>query len=103
MKINYIKKFGNDGTVYNQTITIEENLIKNFNKMVEVKKRETAKKKIYTDEDLKILNYLDFLKLGNNYSNLTTLKYFINYCFENIPDLQSRKRIKWRNTVIKVI
>ncbi len=103
MKINYLKNFGSDGTVYTQTITIEGNLIKNFNKMVEEKKEEVFKKKIYTEEDLKMLDYLNFLKLGNNYLSLTTLSYFIKYCFENIPDLQFKKRIKWKNTIIKVV
>lgn len=45
MRINYTKNFGNDGTVYNQTITIEENLIKNFNKMVKAKKEKQLKRK----------------------------------------------------------
>lgn len=107
MKINYLKEWGKDGTVYNQTITIEKEHIKKFNEIVKEEKETKSKKFIFTNEDMDILYGLEELKEGKNYTNLTTLSYFIwfykNYIHKSSEKDKDFERILWRNTIINVI
>jgi len=107
LTINYQKEWGNDGTVYTQTITTSKEIIKKFNEYIRKLKEETHKKFIYNNEDMKILYYLEELKEGKNFIGLTQLGYFKGFYIKNIYNPPKRdkdiERILWRNTIIKVI
>lgn len=109
LKINYFKKWGNDGTVYTQTIKTTKEIAKKFNEYVKELKEEATKKFILHDEDMKILYYLEELKDGVNYTRLTTLNYFKTFYIKNVyaPKAPKRdldyERILWRNTIIEVL
>lgn len=107
MKVNYLKEYGTDGTVYNQTITIEKEYLDKFNEIVNNEKIEINKKFLLSSYDMKILSYLENLKEGKNYVTLTTLDYFIKFyrkfIYIPIKDDKNFQRILWRNTVIKVV
>ena len=107
MKVNYLKEWSNDGTFYNQTITIEKKYIEKFNEIVRAKKEEASKKIILSNEDMKILYYLEELKVGKNYTKLTTLDYFMKFYLKYIYEPPKRdknyERILERNTIINVI
>lgn len=102
-KVNYIKKYSKNGTVYNQTLTINFDMAWNFNKYVNELKEKISDHFYYTNEDLKILDYLETINFYNpTFTNLTTLDYFIEFYKENyINGPQKNKffeRIKRRNT-----
>lgn len=112
MKVDYKKHFGNDGTVYNQTITISFKIAYEFNKYIDDLKNETIKKiKInhyFSNEDSKILDYLEKINFYNNtYVSLTTVDYFKKWYFDNVYQAPKKdtfyERIKHRNTIFKVI
>ena len=89
MKINYKKNYGNNGTVYNQTITIDKEFAEKFNRYILDVKNNINYKKCWSDEDLKIFCYLKMLEINTqfetlNYINLTTLDYFIKYYLKTI-------------------
>lgn len=92
LKVNYRKNWGNDGTVYTQTIKTTKEIAKKFNEYIKELKEETAKKSILHDEDMKILYYLEELKDGMNYTGLTTLEYFKTFCIKNIYASKAPKR-----------
>lgn len=106
MKINYLKEWGNDGTVYNQTITIDMETAKKFNEFIRKLKLVACKKFIYSNEDMKILYYLEELKEGKNFTGLTELDYFMKFYLKEIYEPPKRdrdyERILNRNTIIKV-
>lgn len=107
LTIDYKKEFGNDGTVYTQTIKIPFNIAFEFNLYVNELKEKTEKKSFYTSEDLKILDYLMHINFYNKtFINLTTLDYFKTFYIKKIYKPAKRdldfERIKWRNTIIKV-
>lgn len=111
MIINYRKTWGNNGTVYNQTITINKDIAEKFNRYVLDIKNQINNKKSWNDKDLKIFCYLKMLEINTlfetlNYINLTTLDYFIKFYLKTIYEPPKRdktfERIKWRNTIIKV-
>ena len=112
MKINYKKNYENNGTVYNQTITIDKEFAKKFNRYILDIKYKINNKKSWSDEDLKIFCYLKMLEINTqfetlNYINLTTLDYFMKCYLTAIYEPPKRdknfERIKWRNTIIKVL
>lgn len=107
LTINYQKEWGNDGTVYSQTITTTKEIAKKFNEYIKGIKQEIAKKFVYSNEDMKILYYLEDLKEGKNFTTLTELNYFKGFYIKNIyqPPKKDRDiaRILWRNTIIKII
>ena len=107
LTINYKKEWGNDGTVYTQTITISKEIAKKFNKYIEGIKKEISKKFVYSNQDMKILYYLENLEEGKNFTTLTELNYFKGFYIKNIyiPPKKDKdiERILWRNTIIKVI
>ena len=102
-KIDYVKRWGPDGTVYTQTITINKHLKDNFNALLnnpEYKSNLTQYEKSNAEE----------LKDGVNYTNLTTSSLLIEYIKINIYAFKNKdnnfyrlKGDRQRNTIIKVI
>ena len=108
IKINYFKKYGTDGTVYNQTIKIDSKIAENFNEYIKNLKESTTKKFILSNEDMKILYYLEELKNQKNYATLTTINYFKKFYLKNIYENNGKKdlffeRILNRNTIFEII
>jgi len=104
MKVNNQNKWGNDGTHYNQTITINQKTAVLFNNYIEKilneDKKEIEAKRIMTNEQAKREIYLKRLSLGANYLYLTTLFYFMLFLGRHTNE--NIKRIKNRNTIIIV-
>ena len=107
MKINYQKKWGNDGTVYRQTIKIDKDMAGKFNEYVMKIKETLIGKFIYSNEDMKIMSYLEPLENNINYTHLTTLEYFIRFYLKNYINGAKRdkdfERILYRNTIIEIV
>lgn len=104
MKVNYFKKWGNDGTCYTQTITINKDIMFKFNNYVKKEKNKLNNKKIYSNDEMRILYYLETLESGINYTTLTTLRQFIYFYSIYISKKDKNfKRILYRNTIINVI
>lgn len=108
MKVDYKKKWGKDGTVYCQTITIDEKMAVKFNEYVEELKNKIIDKFMVDDNEIKILYNLETLEnYDNNYTNLTTLDYFIKFYLKYVYEAPKKdkdfERIKWRNTIIKIV
>lgn len=110
IKISYQKKWSNDGTFYNQTITIDQKTAVLFNSFVEKildkDKEEIQKNHIITNEQAKRESYLKRLALGANYTYLTTLDYFMKFYLQTIYEPPKKdktyERILNRNTIIFV-
>lgn len=108
MIINYLKHFGNNGTVYRQTIKIDKWLMDYYNNYLNNLKMDIDKhfteKHCYSENDLKIKS-LEPLKKGTNFTNLIHLDVFLQV----INDLNRQgynfdfKRILYRNTIIEVL
>ena len=107
MKINYQKKWGNDGTVYTQTIKINKDMANKFNKYITEIKKTLVGKFIYSNQDMKIMYYLETLENKINYTHLTTLEYFITFYLENYiygaKKDKNFERILYRNTIIEIV
>lgn len=105
LTINYQKEFGNDGTVYTQTIRTSKEIIRKFNAYIEELRESVQNKFILSEEDMKILYNLDLLLNDVNYINLTTLNYFKIFYIKEIYKPCKRdldfERILLRNTIIK--
>lgn len=108
MKIDYKKHFGNDGTVYTQTIKIDEWLKEYYNNYLLKLKIKTDenffKNHSYSEKDLKIKS-IEYLEKGINYTNLIQLDIFlqvINELNKNGYNFNF-KRLLWRNTIIIVL
>ena len=112
MKIDYKKHFGNDGTVYDQTVTIPFDVAKQFNKYVDDLKNEIIRKieinHYWSNEDNKILDYLEKINMNDcTFTTLTTANHFKKWYFDNIYQPPKKdafyERLKYRNTIFKVI
>lgn len=107
MKINYQKKWGNDGTVYTQTIKIDKDMAEKFNKYIMEIKETLVGKFIYSNEDMKIMSCLETLENKMNYTTLTTLNYFKTFYLKNYIHGAKRdkdfERILYRNTIIEIV
>lgn len=108
MKIDYKKHFGNNGTVYNQTIKIDKWLKEYYNSyLLKLKTKideNYLKNHSYSENDLKIKS-VEYLENGTNYTNLIQLDVFlqvINELNNNSYNFDFR-RLLWRNTIIIVI
>lgn len=107
MKVNYLKKHDRQGTSYNQTVTIPFDMAFAFNKYIDDLKEETQEKFLYTNEDLKILDYLEKINFYNpTFTTLTTIKYFIEFYKKNYINTPKKdkffERLKYRNTCFLV-
>ena len=108
MKIDYKKNFGNDGTVYRQTIKIDKWLKEYYNNYLLKLKIKTDenyfKNHSYSEKDLKIKS-IEYLENGINYTNLIQLDVFLQVINElnNNGYNFNFKRLLWRNTIIIVI
>ena len=108
VKVDY-KRHSKDGTIYDQTITIDKNFMELYNNFLLDKKikidNNFFKKHIYSEEDLKIKS-INYLEKGSNFTNLIQLRllleFIINYNKNNNNKIDF-KRIKTRNTIVKVI
>ena len=103
MKVNYIKKHDRNGTSYNQTVKIPFDMAFKFNKYIDTLKEETSTKFYYTNEDLKIMDYLEKINFYNpTFTTLTTIKYFIEFYKKNYINGPEKniffERLKYRNT-----
>lgn len=106
--ISYQKESGNDGTIYNQTIKTNKKIMDLFNKYIKELKEKTIKKFVLSNEDMKILYYLEELQEGKNFTTLTTLDYFKGFYIKNIyqppkKDKDIERILLNRNTIIKVL
>lgn len=103
MKVDYKKHWGNNGTVYDQTITIDKTTMEEYNNYIcDLKTNidfKFTKKHVYSENDLKIKS-IDYLEKGINFTNLIHLNLFIVFCQKTERDI---KRLKYRNTIIKVV
>lgn len=101
--IDYKKHYGNNGTVYDQTATIDKNTMEEYNNFLNDLKTEIdlkfTKKRTYSENDLKIKS-IDFLEKGVNFTNLIHLNLFIVFCQKTKRDIT---RLLYRNTIIKVV
>jgi hypothetical protein len=103
MKVSYLKHW-KDGTLYNQTITIDKVTGVKFNNYVETLWKQDKEKlnKTHVQDNAMAQRdmYLKRLALGVNYTYLTTLDYFVSFLLRETNE--SIKRIKRRNTIIIV-
>ena len=60
--INYQKHWGNDGTVYRQTITINKKLMDKYNNLLKKEYKRLKEQRIFSNEDMKIKYYTFLLK-----------------------------------------
>ena len=101
--IDYKKRCGNNGTVYDQMATIDKNTMEEYNQFLNDLKTEIdlnfMKTHIYSENDLKIKS-IDFLEKGVNFTNLIHLNLFIVFCQKTKRDIT---RLLYRNTIIKVV
>lgn len=103
MKVNYIKKHDRNGTSYNQTVKIPFNMAFEFNKYVESLKTKIADQFYCSNEDLKILDYLEKINFYNpTFTTLTTIDHFIEFYKNNYINGPQKdlffERLKRRNT-----
>jgi hypothetical protein len=103
MKVSYLKHW-KEGTLYNQTITIDKVTGVKFNNYVETLWKQDQEKlnstHVQDNEMAQRDMYLKRLALGVNYTYLTTLDYFVSFLLRETNE--SIKRIKRRNTIIIV-
>jgi hypothetical protein len=106
IKVDYKKHWGKDGTCYSQTITLKKDFLKYINKQidnyfnssVEVREIIADNSGISTYYDC----YLDKINVEEKYNYLTlTQLLFIEY-YLDINNYDTR-RVKYRNTIIKVV
>lgn len=93
VKVNYNNYFSEDGTHYDQMVTVglTKQQVSDFNNMVI-----DARFSDTTDSDIRL--YLKRVAFGINYTNLTTFRYFYN--FFHLSDVE---RIKsGRNTILVI-
>lgn len=107
LTIDYKRNFGEDGTIYTQTITTTTEIIKKYNIFIEKVKEKIHKKFTFDDKDLKALTYLKTLSSNDiNYLHLTELDYFKTFYVKEIYQAPNRdidfERILKRNTIIKI-
>lgn len=108
MKVDYKKRWGENGTCYSQFITIDSWIMAEYNNYLNKLKKEIENnfklKKTYSEKDLNIKS-IDFLKKGINFTNLIHLDIFLML----LNELNKKgynfnfKRVLYRNTIIKAI
>ena len=104
--VSYQKRWGSDGTCYNQTIKLDKNFIKYINKQIKYYHNASDEIKNIICDSVGFSKcydcYLDELneKESVNYLFLTQLSFIYYYLSINNYDVS---RIKIRNTIIKII
>lgn len=105
IKVNYLQNWNEDGTHYDQTITLKKDFIKYINKLIKHYHNSTYENKCITADSIGFSTYYDcYLKeidLTKNYyfMNITQLKFIYYYLSINNYDV---KRILCRNTLLKM-
>lgn len=107
MTIDYKKHFGPGGTVYRQTITINDKMAIKFNKYLQKEKEKIINNFIYTNEQLDLLS-IEPLEMGANYTHLPTINHFTTFYVKNFingpkKDKNFQRILFDRNTIINVI
>lgn len=110
VKVSYRKNWSKDGTFYNQTIAIDWLIAHEFNQYIidilQKDKKETIKTHVISNEQLQRQMFLEPLKLGVNFTHLTTLDYFMKFYLNTIYEPPKKdktfERILNRNTIILV-
>ena len=104
--IDYKKHWGKDGTVYNQTVKIDAELMQKFNDDLQLKYDHINEKKengqTLDNWDLELLTYTQKLEKGVNFIKLTELYYFCRFC-QGYAIESPRKVFNFRNTIINVL
>lgn len=104
--IDYKKHRDQEGTVYNQTITTDAELMAEFNERLQLKYDHINEKKesgqTLDNWDLELLTYTQKLKKGVNFIKLTELYYFCKFCQGHAIG-SPRKVFNFRNTIINVL
>ena len=104
IKVDYKKHIANDGTIYDQTITLPKDFVKYINKNIKYYHNLSEEVKECTAENIGFSKYYDYyleeLKADINFLTLTQLKFI--YYYLNINNYDTKK-IKVRNTIIKTI
>lgn len=124
IKINYVKKWANDGTCYNQTIKIDRSMYNNFREYI--KKLKNRKDKSRWLDSLESINSYEQNKIDNlyveieksifdNYNvyfmTLTELNCFTHFWKHEFCKTPTKtpendyffNRLLWRNTCIEII
>jgi hypothetical protein len=104
LKVDYKKRWGTDGTVYDQTITLNKDFIKYINKNIKYYHNATDEVKEIITKNIGFSKYYDcYLEeldttKNINYLYITQLQFIYYYLSINNYDV---KRVKLRNTIIK--
>ena len=105
VKVNYLSSWSENGTHYNQTITLDKKFIKYINKLIKYYHNSSYEVKCITAEKIGFSTYYDcYLKeidLTKDYyfMNITQLQFIYYYLSINNYDI---KRILNRNTLLKM-
>lgn len=100
--IDYKKHRGNDGTVYKQTIKIDEDLKNKYNSELQKNYNRIKQNTVINNHDMNIIAYTEKLKKGINYLHITWLRMFFDVVVQNKINSKNRLRCN-RNTIIEVI
>ena len=105
IKVNYKKCWGNDGTCYNQIITLKKDFIKYINKQIRNYWNSSEENKRIIEDSIGFNSYYNFyleeLELSDYiFLNITKLQFIYYYLSINNYDI---KRVKCRNTIVKVV
>lgn len=106
VKVNYLSSWSEEGTHYDQTITLKKDFIKYINKLIKNYHNSDYENQCITAETIGFSTYYDcYLKeidLNKNYEFLTLTQLSFIYYYLNINNYDT-KRILRRNTLLKVV
>lgn len=94
MKINYIRRWGDSGTCYRQTIKLNKEESKMLNEAIKKELEELENLDSYTSRQMRTKTYMKELKQGLNYITLITVELMLSLFGYN------EKRLKYRNTIV---
>lgn len=94
MKINYIRRWGDNGTCYRQTIKLNKEESKILNEAIKQELKEIENLRQYTSRQMTKKTYMKELKQGLNYITLITVELMLSLFGYN------EKRLKYRNTIV---
>lgn len=94
MKINYQKRWGNNGTCYRQTIKLNAEEKEILNEAIKKELKELENLESYSSQQIRTKMYMKELQPGVNYITLTTVELILSlFCW-------NEKRLKYRNTIV---